>query len=135
MQPPYLGGLCKEHHAEDIEKTRRRDDAIRLLHQSTLDDQRVQTPELRDELYRLQKWWDRACSAVNFQRTDPFLQDEAPYAVEWCISLAQDIAAAERSSRNGGPATTPQLEITRHWVWERFTHLEQGLMSNGIKRP
>lgn len=130
----YLGGFCKRHHAEDVAKAKRRSDALELLHTSVLDNGSLHMPALRDELYRLQRWWGRVCSALQLQRADPVLQDEADYALEWCIALAQEIADADRSLRHGGAAWTPNLEPTRQWVWERFANLERGLMSNGVKR-
>ena len=133
-KPLYLGGLCKRHDAEDAAKARRRSDALALLHTSSLDNEPLHMPELREELYRLQKWWWRVCSSLQLQQVDPVLQDEAEYALEWCIALAQEIADADRSLHNEGAAKTPNLEQTRHWVWERFANLEKGLMSNGVKR-
>ena len=130
----YLGGFCGKHYKEDEAKRRRRDEAVHILHMSVIGDESLRTPELRDELHRLQEWWQRACWALRLQRTDTVLQDEAEYAVEWCIALAQEIVDAERSTRGGQPATTPHLDTTRHWVWDRFSNLERGLMSNGVSR-
>lgn len=131
---PYLGGLCERHHKEDKATARRRNDAIQLLHLSIIDSEPLRNSELREELTKLQSWWSRACLALQSQRPDPVLQDEADYVIEWCISLAQEIVDAERSARTGNLATAPNLEITRQWVWKRLANLERGLMSNGVCR-
>lgn len=92
----------------------------------------LENEELRDELLRLITWWHRACNAVNYGRKDPVLRNEAEYAVEWCIALAQEISDAELAFRNG-ESPSPALAVTRVWVWDRFRNLEEGLVSNGIK--
>jgi hypothetical protein len=60
--------------------------------------------------------------------------DEAEYALEWCIALAQEIVAAEYRLRNGLGISDLRLDFTRRWVWERFSNLEAGLRSNGLTR-
>ena len=130
---PYLGGLCKEHYEEKAEKERRRDGAVNALHTATIADRLPENLELRDELFRLRNWWDRACNAVNYNRRDEVLGDEAEYAIEWCIALAQEIVDAEIAFRAGNRPSS-SLGATREWVWDRFRNLESGLMSNGVKR-
>jgi hypothetical protein len=63
------------------------------------------------------------------------LQEEAEFAMEWCITFAQEIVDAERAARKGNPAPSLHMESTRQWVRERFRNLERGLMSNGVPRP
>lgn len=133
-EPPYLGGLCREHHAEYTEKQQKREAACKALHFCLVGGRLPDDPTLRDELLKLRKWWDRACSSVNGQIQDKVLLDEAKYAVEWCIALAQEIVQAEEAMRDGRPVSY-SLQATREWVWDRFSNLEAGLMSNGIKRP
>ena len=113
---------------------RRRKAALDALHKSEIEGRPPENAELRDELFRIQKWWYRACDAVNYAREDEVLLDEAKYATEWCIALAQEIVDAEIASRNGQPIPI-SLERTRDWVWDRFLNLEKGLMSNGVNRP
>lgn len=132
-KPLYLGGLCKCHYDEGARREQRRDAAVRTLHSGTVDGRVLNNEELRAELLRLLTWWHRACDAVNYGRKDPVLRDEAEYAVEWCIALAQEISDAELAFRNG-ENPTPALAATRVWVWDRFRNLEAGLMSNGIER-
>lgn len=132
-EPPYLGGLCKEHHDERSQKEHCRDSALNALHRATIDGRLPENTELRDELSRLRIWWDRACSTVNHSKKDEILADEAQDAVEWCIALAQEIVDAEVAFRSGN-IPSASLSSTRHWVWDRFSNLEKGLMSNGVKR-
>ena len=131
---PFLGGLCKKHHEEAAEKGRRRSAALDALHKAEIEGCLPENPELREELFQIRKWWFRACDALNYGRKDEILSDEAQYAIEWCIALAQEIVDAEIASRNGQPIPM-SLEGTRGWVWDRFRNLEKGLMSNGVKRP
>lgn len=132
-EPPHSGGLCREHNDERIHKNRRRDAALNALHTGAVEGRLPDDPELREELQRLRTWWERACFSINHQRENEILKDEAPYAIEWCISLAVEIVAAETAIRQGNniPHT---LQATRGWVWERFSNLEKGLMSNGVER-
>ncbi len=134
FEAPYLGGLCKEHHEEKLERESRRHTAVNALHTMTIDGRQPDNTELRNELLRLRNWWDMACNAVNYNRKDQMFGDEAQYAVEWCIALAQEIVDAELASRNGKTISS-SLDFTREWVWDRFCNLEAGLMSNGVKRP
>jgi hypothetical protein len=127
-------GFCQKHYDEHSADERLRDDAVRLLHSSLLDDRQLVSSVLRNELSVVQKWWVLACDATNRHRTDTILKDEAPYALDWCISLAKEIIIADRNTRKGERVGN-SLEYTRSWVLDRFSNLESGLMSNGIKRP
>jgi len=133
LEPPYLGGLCQDHYEEDNEKRRRRKDALNALHMAQIEGRLPENPELRKELFQIRKWFFRACTALQHNREDEILLDEARYAFEWCISLAQEIVDAEIAFRNGEPPLS-SLESVREWVWDRFRNLEKGLMSNGVKR-
>ena len=133
-EAPYIGELCKKHYEEELAKEPRRKAALKALHTGKINGYFPENPELRDELFRLRKWWNRSCDVVNYNRKDDVLSDEAQYATDWCIALAQEIVDAEIAFRNGD-APSISLESTREWVWERFHNLEMGLMSNAIKRP
>lgn len=130
---PHLAGLCKEHYDEQVEKERRREGALTALHRGLIAERLPENPNLREELFRLRDWWFRICHAVNYDRKDTLLGDEAQYAVEWCISLAQEIVDAEIAFR-AGSMPSPSIQGTREWVWDRFRNLEAGLRSNGISR-
>jgi hypothetical protein len=80
-EEPYLGGLCIRHHEEDHRKSMLRNAALDALHTGLIDGQLSEDLELREELVRIRRWWSKACDAVNYQRQDPVLLDEAPYAV------------------------------------------------------
>jgi len=131
--PLYLGGLCRFHHDESAEKERLRDAALTLLHLGVIDDKLPEDEGLKSESEMLRKWWNKVCRAQNMQIVDPILQDESPYAGEWCISLAQEMVLATRATRRG-ETVSPSLEFCREWVWERFNNLESGLNSNGTSR-
>lgn len=132
-EPPYLGGFCKKHHEEQIFQEDRRKTALRALETGQIEGRLSENRELREELLRLQKWWYRACDAINYNKKDVALADEAAYAAEWGIALAQVIVDAELAHRKG-ESYNHSWDATRQWVWDRFHNLEAGLMSNGIKR-
>jgi hypothetical protein len=133
-KPPHLGGLCEQHHREDQAKARRRNEAVDLLFQGIVDNDALRTAVLREELDRMQRWWERASRELRSPGTDAVFGNEAEFAIEWCIILAQEMVEAERAARNGNSPTSSQLESTRQWVWERFRNLECGLLSNGVPR-
>ena len=84
-------------------------------------------PTLRDELKKLRKWGDKACSAMQSGHDIdgmPFAYAEAVY--DWCIALAREIVAAEIALRNNQPASN-SLTLTRIWIWETFQNLENEL--------
>lgn len=131
---PYLGGLCKSHHEEAESKKRLRDEALTTLHHGTIDGELASDPKLRNELERLRECWYRTCSVLQTQRGIPSMPlDEAKYATDWCISMAQEIIKAEREIASGRQVSL-SLESTRRWVWERFENLDAGLCSNGTRR-
>ena|SRR3989442_9408380 len=133
-EEPYLGGLCRKHHEEKTIRTQRRDVAIHTLHTAMIEGRLPNDRTLREELLRLREWWDRACIAVQTNRGSELMPlDEAEYALEWCISLAQEIVDAERALRDGNTVGC-LLAATREWVWDRFKNLEAGLRSNGLPR-
>lgn len=132
FEPPYLGGLCKDHHEEHDIQENRRQTAIEALHHGKINDIYL-GEELRNELDKVRKWWRRACDAVNYRREDEILRDEAEFALEWCIALAQEVVDAEVLHRDG--KLFPQsFSFQQTWVWERFENLEKGLGSNGVER-
>jgi hypothetical protein len=62
------------------------------------------------------------------------LQDEATYAVEWCIGIACELVTLERSFLSDTPFDVETSRYYRKSFWERFDNLEKGLMSNGYPR-
>lgn len=127
--------MCRKHNEERTVRENRRRVAIATLHTAAVGDRLPDDPELRAELLRLQKWWFRVCDAVIEQRSvGPLPLDEAEYASEWCIALAQELVDAELALRSGKKPDA-RLEYIRHLVWDRFKNLEASLMSNGIPRP
>lgn len=136
-EPPYLGGLCNEHHEEKCAEGELRSAAVDCLHRSTVDETLPTNVVVREELLRIQHWWREVCNTLNYGGKHPILRDEVEYAKEWCIRLAEQLVLFERAIR-GGKALGElpfMLEHTRQWVWERFENLEKGLMSNGVRRP
>jgi hypothetical protein len=134
-EPPYSGGLCKRHHEEDAHRRERRRVAIETLHTTTVVERLPDDLALREELLQLCERWHSICSTIITQQgTKTLPVDEAEYASEWCIALAQEIVDAEFAHRSGG-AIKPSLAATREWVSERFANLDAGLMSNGLPRP
>lgn len=67
-------------------------------------------------------------------RIDDVLQDEAEFAVEWCISIAASLVEEERLFRQN-LLSDPMLKVYRDDVWTRLSNLKAGLMSNGVPRP
>lgn len=134
LDTPYLGGYCRKHHGIRELKEQRRSAAVRLLHFSVVDDRIPDHPELKAELFKLQNYWRDACDVNIYRRgTKTMPLDEAPYATEWCIALAQEIVDAELAYRAGGQPASG-LEYCQEWVWNRFNNLDKGLQSNGIER-
>lgn len=128
---PVSAGYCAAHYAEQEEQRKRREDAVRFLHHYDIDGERLTDAELKEEAVRLWERWRRVCDAVNYQRfTKELPEEEAQYAVDWCIGIAQQIIEAERAVRAGKPKP---YRWPNHW--ERFENLDKGLMSNGIQRP
>jgi hypothetical protein len=131
---PVTGGLCQAHHNEEVERQKRENRALALLHGTVRDGQHLTDPALREELFRLQAWWSRICSAVISQRGTTLVPlDEAEAASSWCKSLAWELSAADAALRQG-EEPSHMLAATRDAVWERFGNLEKGLMSNGQLR-
>ena len=91
---------------------------------------------MREELEKLAKWWYRACDAINYERQDEILQDEAESAVEWCIQIAIELVTEEKLHRSGSSTSSldSQGAINKQVFWERFHNLESGLRSNGVTK-
>ena len=132
--PPVLGGLCEEHHAERAQAERKKRDAQIALHTLAVDDQPFQDSVINEEMLRLCTWWNDACSVIRFGTERRVPKKEAEYVLSWCTSLAQELVAAERRSREGLPTDSTELGGARHWVWERLHALEAGLNSTGTSR-
>jgi hypothetical protein len=135
-EPPYRDGLCEEHYEENKSKQLRHDAAVNALHMGIIDGRVLDNQELRGELLKVRKWWDRACRSVNYNVEDEILRDEAQSALEWCIAIAQEIIDEElayRSDNSKSFSKEISKEIKRI-AWERFENLEAGLMSNGVAR-
>jgi hypothetical protein len=133
-ESPYLGGLCEKHHDENQAKELLRDLAITALHHGALHDKVLTDSALRTELDELRIHWHRVCNTMNFGARYPEMSaDEAEFASDWCISLAQELIKAQQAI-NQGKSVPLSLESTRSWVWERLRNLEAGLTSTGRPR-
>ena len=104
-----------------------------MLHTGTIDGNVITNEELRIEFFKLQTWWTKTCDAMNYGMFKEVFFGEEQYAIEWCISLTEEIVEDELAFRQGKEPTS-SIQITRKWVWDRFENLEKGLMSNGISR-
>lgn len=132
---PHLGGYCQRHHNERKLAEELRRAAIETLWRLTVDDKTFTRQDLLDDASRISGWWAQASSAVITQDlAHTVFDDEAEYAAEWCIRLAEQLILAERAARSGAPVEEYQLNAARGWVWERFAYLERGLRSNGTAR-
>lgn len=130
----HLGGLCRRHHEESVVREARRSAALDALETITVDGRLIQDERLREEVLRLRERWDQACRVVQWGKGETTMPlDEAEYALEWCISLAQELVDAEVAARDLGPPPA-RLDATRDWVWDRFRNLDAGLRSNGLAR-
>ena len=131
---PYLGGLCKTHYEEQEVERSLREAALKSIHEGVIDDSTLTIPNLKAELDRLRTYWWAARDVNIARRGTPTMPlEEAPYAQEWCIRLAEQIVIAERAEREGKKPGYP-LEECQNWVWQRFENLDKGLHSNGIPR-
>ena len=132
-EPLYLGGLCEEHHLESVKTREKRETAINTLETATIDGRMPDNNALCDELLKTRKWWFRACDSMRNNIQDKVLLDEAKYAFEWCVAIAQIIIDEELLFRQEQPSNKMFHERKRVF-WERFENLEAGLMSNGVAR-
>lgn len=129
---PYSRGLCQKHHEEKNAREQRRNVAINTLSTLAIDGRLPDEPSLKEELLLLQEWWNRARLALQTGDGDHFMPlNQAEYALEWCISLAQEIVDAELAFRPG-KAPSYALEMTRKWVWDEFKEVEVNLRKKGL---
>ena len=102
--PPYLGGLCRDHHESDAVRSRLRNAAVSALHGEAVSGGLPEEPELRAEFLKLRERWFRVCDVVRSQRgTTKVPLDEADAVTEWCITLAAALLEAEQAFRDGKP--------------------------------
>jgi hypothetical protein len=133
----YYIRLCEKHYKDKCKKDADHNAAVDLLHFGYVDGSYLSSSFLSDKLYKIRKWWFRACDSVNNSTVDSILLDEASNAIYWCISLAHEIVRSEREYRNNitiGEELESSLKNTENLVFERFRNLENGLMSNGLPR-
>jgi hypothetical protein len=134
-EPLYMSGLCRKHFEEADQRHRRFMEAADVLHNGVIDGEYIRPGPLREELQRIQKWWDQVCAAEIAGREHPVLKDETRFGTDWCVAIAQEIIDAERDLRAGKPGDTEIRRYRRDETWKRFENLERGLMSNGVARP
>lgn len=134
-EKPHLGGLCNQHAEEARIRALRREGALEALRFGVIDGVLPSDAMVREELRRLSVWWRVACDSLAYRVPHAILKDEAEAATSWCIGLAQELVDAEKASRAGKVFDQTLLNYTRQSTWERFSNLERGLMSNGVKRP
>lgn len=129
-----LTGLCLVHYERRELRERARTDAVDAVHEGVPYTADAGVANLAQEFRSLQRWWWRACDGVNYKRSHEKLPlEEAPYAVDWCISLAVELLEAMRLVSSGGEPHA-RLVATRSWVWDRFWNLQEGRFSNGQPR-
>jgi len=129
----YMAGYCEEHYKEYISNKERREAAIQTL-QCSINNAPPTDKNLSEELERLCEWWSRVCSVLNNNRgTELMPLDEAKYAKEWCITLAQKIIDDELAFQSGKQIDN-SYDLNRERLWNRFKNLEKGLTSNGVER-
>ena len=133
-EPPYLSGLCQQHHEENQAKRAEERAAIDEPKARLVNGRPLEKPGLNDELRQAARWWNRACLALQQNREDEVLKEETEYALSWCTSIAGAIIKEEEAYRNGRPED-PTVVYLKGIAWERFENLEAGLMSNGVERP
>jgi len=130
----YLAGYCKKHYQEYIFNQERRDSTIRTLRSYSINDSPLTNENLRKELDQLCEWWSRICSVLNNNRgTELMPLDEAEFAKEWCITLAQKIIDDEIAFRSGKQIDN-SYDLNYERLWNRFKNLEKGLTSTGVER-
>lgn len=133
-EPAALAALCLVHYKRHELRERARSCAVDALHEGVPYAAEVGVANFAQEFRSLQRWWWRACDGVNCKRSHEKLPlEEAPYAVEWCISLAVELLEAMRLVSSSGEPPA-RLADTRSWVWDRFWNLEEGRSSNGQPR-
>lgn len=121
-----IRGLCRKHHNEQKQADELRQDGLALLEKGRIDEENAAVEWIKTDLQKLQPWWIRISAAMNLQNEDKDLGDEAPYAKEWCMTLAMEMVKAERASREGTLWDQGKAEIIRDRVWRRLEGLEAG---------
>lgn len=130
----YRARLCEEHVAEDDQRQRRRERALDVLHWRIQDTVARRSGVFATDWKELRRRWDEVCGVLNHnQGTASLPLDEAWYAMDWCTALAEQFLGAEDDLEKG-IAPTWWLEQERDRVFEKFRHLDAGLMSNGLPR-
>ena len=125
-KPIYRVGLCDKHYEEQELKQKRKDDAVNVLHHSTIDGSFFTCEAIRNDFIRLQKLWFRVCDIVNdWTKSDTELNKEADFAVSWCVKLAQELVDAERAFRSNTQYDMTLLRHTQKELWDRYSHLEK----------
>lgn len=119
-----IRGLCRKHHEEQRQADELRQDGQSLLERGRIDEEHASVEWIRIDLQKLQPWWNRISVAMGPQNEDPALKEEAPFAKEWCMTLAMEMVKAERASRAGIPWDQGKAEIIRDRVWRRLEGLE-----------
>jgi hypothetical protein len=121
----YSEGLCNVHLDEKGRKEKLHAQAVRALDCGEVDGAVLDDKSLRNDLEQLSDRWRLVCNVVNSQRgTNTFPLAHAQFAVEWCISFAEQIIEAQRSITAGTPVGG-SYEHTKRWVWERLRGLER----------
>lgn len=121
-----IRGLCRKHHEAQKQADELRQDGQSLLEKGLVDQEHVAVDWIRTDLPKLQPWWTRISAAMNPQNEDKDLGEEAPYAKEWCMTLAMEMVKAERAFREGSLGDQGKAEMTRERVWRRLEGLEAG---------
>jgi hypothetical protein len=121
-----IRGLCRKHHNELKLADELRQDGQSLLEKGQIDEEYAAVEWIRSDLQKLQPWWHRISAAMDLQNKDQELKEEAPYAKEWCMTLAIEMVKAERAFRAGAPWDQGKAEIIRDRVWRRLDGLAAG---------
>ena len=133
-EAPYLGGLCKAHHDERRVGEKEREEALETLRTFSVQGERPTKEGLFEELKKANHWLEKAYFAIRCNKNDEILKDETQVAPEWCITISKAIINEEIAYR-GGKEPDLTLSHLKKLSWKRFSNLEAGLMSNGVKRP
>lgn len=125
-EAPYLGGLCRAHHDEDVRRKRLSDQAFRALHFGEIDGAIPGDVALAQDLNQLRERWQVVCSvSISRHGTDIVPLKHANYAGDLCMSFAEHIVEAQWAT-DAGAAVAPSYENAKRWFWERIREIECG---------
>lgn len=124
----YRIGYCKNHYEERQKEKSLYDKAVDALHTGTIDNKLPENGDLKEELMRLMRLWQRVCAHLNSGLYQNEFGGNGELAKDICISLAKVIVDEELRHRHpeyeGMEKAVARSRKSRHW--EDLDNLVEG---------